>query len=809
MQMPLHSTLKRIRLREWWLFLFAHAAFALLSLAPLLFGTSLFIGLGLGHSYPFFSFQTIQHLLAGDVAMNQFNMNGFSSLIPIGFSTNPLTYLFTALLPTFDDIHWFVFTNMVAGGVLCSIMLRRFGISKAGSIVGGSCFMTGCWWLVVTPEFSPLMPVLPLIVFALLKSRTYPTWAALWGSLLSAYIWLGVPTQVSLMLFSAFGVGGLFLAWSARHSGWNAIFKPLIVMAVSMGIGTLLGIIKVLPPVIYGELSWRAGGLDIAEAASGGLQPLTIFTYLFPYASFPFLNFGGELLQVFIGAFGFAFLLIGLRIVFMRNASTMLRWWVAAYVLVIILAFQHSPLATLLHSIPPFSFFRGAGRWTMMSSFAVAPIIGFAFDALMNEEVEKMRKALAVFFGWLAIGCCIALGTGQIVLVFWTDQIIAFFQDYFAYFHKTLHLGPPLAYYTQFVDRRIHELITDPLILSPRALFPFLSLLALAIVLQTRVWRTMKNKTVVMTVLCLLTSALSLMWYNNYFPRKDLPHTIATVEFLKTHPGTALGIFSNGTAPLLAPNHHFTAADDMQWTLEHLVPNSNLFSGISVLDYFDNIASRRHSAMAAWVGAQWVPAPATFSLAGTGATIAEQTKRLIQRKDLLDVQSVRYIVSSFPLPRPFVSVFNTTITSAQLPVMIYENPTARPRVYFADELVTMPEGETEALNTLFHGTWAGRKTLIECEPSCPSITADRSGTVGAQNDRSDRLTITTDTNNPQWLIVTVSRLPGWRVSIDGVETDSFYANGSYFGIPVPAGKHTVGLQFSLFYLMKQGILDLL
>lgn len=787
--------------RDWPLFLMAHSLFALLALAPLLLGTHLFIGIGLGHSYPFFSYQTFEHLLSGAVWMNQLNMNGFPSYLPFGSSTNPTTYLFTTLLPTFTDLHWFVFFHVVAGGVLCSMMLRRLDVSRTAAIVGSCCFMAGSWWLVVTPEFTPLMPILPLIVFVQWQSLKRPIHAAVWGSLLSGYIWLGVNAQVALMLFSAFGVGTLVLAWRERIKGWKAVLRPLIVMVVSMGVGTLIGISKVLPSLVYGELSWRAGGLDVAEAASGGLQPLTVVTYLFPYASFPFLNFGGELLQVFIGAFGFAFLLAGLWMACRKKASPVLRWWVAAYVLVIALAFQHSPLATLLHSIPPFSFFRGAGRWTMMSTFAAAPIVAFAFDALVQNRIEPIRKKLALLFGWLASLCAAGLIVGQLVLMGWTDEIIAFFQRYFAYFHKVLHLGPPLEYYQAFVDRRIHELVSEPLILEPRALFPFLSLIILALALRSSTWKLMQKKPMLLALLTLLTTALSLMWYNNYFPRKDFPKTVATVEFLKTHPGTALGIFSNGTAPILAPGHRFTAADDMQWTMEHLIPNTNLFSDIHVLDYFDNLASRRTSAMAAWVGAQWVPTPSKYNLARDGADITEQTKRLTASQDVLNLQGVRYLVSSFPLPKPFTNVFETKITSANLPVMIYENPNARPFIYIASSIVTMKEDEDAALESVLKKRWPELRSLIECEPNCNSHSNTGEGAVGKIERSPTNIRFVVRNDGPQWLIVTLNRLPGWHVFVDGIETQSFYANGAYFGIPVSDGHHDVELKFSILDLL--------
>ena len=143
--------------------------------------------------------------------MNRFNFNGFPSFIPIGFAFNPFTYLFTVLLPPFTDLHWFMFANMVSGGVFCSLFLRRLEISRLGSLVGGTCYITGSWWLVFTADYSPSIVVLPLAALVLLESQIRPVRATVFGSLLCGYAWLGVNTQVSLMIFTAFGAGALVL----------------------------------------------------------------------------------------------------------------------------------------------------------------------------------------------------------------------------------------------------------------------------------------------------------------------------------------------------------------------------------------------------------------------------------------------------------------------------------------------------------------------------------------------------------------------------------------------------------------------
>ncbi len=210
------------------------------------------------------------------------------------------------------------------------------------------------------------------------------------------------------------------------------------------------------------------------------------------------------------------------------------------------------------------------------------------------------------------------------------------------------------------------------------------------------------------------------------------------------------------------------------------------------------------------MGAEWVPTPDPVRLVAMKGTTEEKIQELARRQDLLNIQGVRYLVSSFPLPEPqFTKVFETTVTSADVPLMIYENPDARPLAYFAAATVTMPEQEEEALQTMFGNAWPNTTSLLECEPNCALQDADGTGRIEMTEERPQVWSFVTTTETPQWMIVTLNRLPGWQVFIDGEETSSVYANAAHFAIPVPAGTHTVELRFSVLHLIASGLRDLL
>ncbi len=641
----------RRRIRDWQLFLAVHAAFVALCMMPLLLRTHLLAGLEF--TYPLFQLYTPRTLLSGTALLNALNLNGFPTFIGVDYySMNPFTYFFTAFLPHFDSLHWFVFANMVAGGVCCSLLLRRLGFSREASVIGGTGYVTGSWLLVVTSQFVALMPVLPLLGFVLLASPKHPVKAGIAGTLLCVFTWWAIFLQIGFMIFAAYAAGGILLAWRL-HSDRKKMLRVLAVLAASMIISTIVVLPKLLILKIYGDLSWRAAGVPGGEATSQGIALFSPVKYLFPYAAFPFLHFGGDVLMLYVGTFGFIFLLAGIIVNLRRRSPAAMRFWIAGYALLFLISVNHSPFAAIIHAFPPFSFFRGAGRWMLLGTFAAAPIIASGCDALLSGSAERLRAGASIIIGASAGALCAGCIVIQSMLALFPRQMILLFQRYFTAFHDSLRLEPPVSYYTAFVERRIGELATHPFFLQPRTLFPLLSLIVLAIALQSKPWRAIRRRQWVLVLCALATSASVLFWYNEYVPRGAFPAKVQTVSFLQTHPGLAIGILSE-QASIAAFKHKLSDKDQTEWNLEHLVPNTNLYNGVAILDYFDNLPSRRSTALASWSGAHWagehwILGSDPYRIAAVPGTLEEKLAAFAKRKDLMNIEGLRYIVSAFPI----------------------------------------------------------------------------------------------------------------------------------------------------------------
>lgn len=67
--------------------------------------------------------------------------------------------------------------------------------------------------------------------------------------------------------------------------------------------------------------------------------------------------------------------------------------------------------------------------------------------------------------------------------------------------------------------------------------------------------------------------------------------------------------------------------------------------------------------------------------------------------------------------------------------------------------------------------------------------------ISILSERADRLVILIDADVDGWLSIADTWYPGWKVSLDGVDTILYRANYAFRGIQVPAGNHTVVIAY--------------
>ena len=129
---------------------------------------------------------------------------------------------------------------------------------------------------------------------------------------------------------------------------------------------------------------------------------------------------------------------------------------------------------------------------------------------------------------------------------------------------------------------------------------------------------------------------------------------------------------------------------------------------------------------------------------------------------------------------------------AQLPVATPEEqpPTTPDAQKLDDAAATLLEmlGERDAFLSVIRETDFSKRTWIECI-DCPGTSGSADVMVKAYDP--GHIVVDIKAEDDTWLIVSESTFPGWKATINGVETPIYTANYLFQAIRVPKGEHRV------------------
>lgn len=126
---------------------------------------------------------------------------------------------------------------------------------------------------------------------------------------------------------------------------------------------------------------------------------------------------------------------------------------------------------------------------------------------------------------------------------------------------------------------------------------------------------------------------------------------------------------------------------------------------------------------------------------------------------------------------------------------LYKNNHFLPRVFSTKSVQVIPEGG-HAFETIIATPHSfAETTFIECS-ECTQGVFTQEPLYGADMHISNDAVSFASRNQAQtWVVISNSNVPGWKATIDGKETKIYYANYLYQGILIPAGTHTVRIQY--------------
>lgn len=210
-----------------------------------------------------------------------------------------------------------------------------------------------------------------------------------------------------------------------------------------------------------------------------------------------------------------------------------------------------------------------------------------------------------------------------------------------------------------------------------------------------------------------------------------------------------------------------------------LLPNAHLPYGLTQYRGYDGMSQRRYGALLdATVGLErdlWMD-------------------RDVQDSPVFDLLNVKYLIAP-----P-----GTTVPPGRFALMrsgeadVYVNRRALPRAWLVARHVVLPDDE--ALRALAAGTHDPRTTVILDEPppvvSAPTEADDGiQGTARITHYADERVQIDVEAPGPRLLVLADLHYPGWVASVGDRPAPILRANYALRAVAVPAGRHTVRLQY--------------
>jgi len=171
------------------------------------------------------------------------------------------------------------------------------------------------------------------------------------------------------------------------------------------------------------------------------------------------------------------------------------------------------------------------------------------------------------------------------------------------------------------------------------------------------------------------------------------------------------------------------------------------------------------------------------------------------RSRYFDLLNVRYVVTHATAPP--LDGYKLIKTAEGLSV--YENEMAKPRAFFASQTVSVKTHE-EALERLSNPMFDTVNDVVIEDPNAsyiydfidlvfiPKRVSPPQATI--IEDQRNRVTIETENERAETLVLSDNYYPGWQASVDGSPVEIYRANCTMRAVEVPVGRHVITFVFT-------------
>lgn len=726
--------------------------------------------------YYFYPYHNVTASLLRQGELPLWNPYSFSGMPLLGDGQTAMFYppnwLFF-VLPGAAALNYALILQFSIAGVGAFLFARALNLSRAAALVAALAFMF-CGFLTARVVHLSILSGAALVPWAFLgvdgalRPRT-ARWFAL-GALAIAIQAVSGHPQVPI--YTALGLGLYALLRGAERwyltGSWLALAFPMLRLVGMYLLGYAVAAIQLVPWVELGTLSPRAAGASFEFVFGNSMAASNWLLFLFPYlygalgaglfAATPLSVAGGSRLwehSAYVGVVTLGLALVALLSLRLpqrvtattrrqldanavRAQFTALFFALLLLCSVLMAAGKYTPLGQVIYALPVIGKLRDVERVIVLASFALAFLAGLGVQRLSAGGVRRGVVLAALIPLALVVGTLAAAHTP------WFQTLMALKPDEVA----NLALARPNAWV--------------PLVLATLGAAWLIG------------WGRMRRPMVGAGFAVLLVAVDIGLCYAMPFNPVDQPDLFAqvpdVVQFLRRDPGpfrVAMYLANNQL-----PNVEARESLAVSWAMNYGIEDINGFNSLQPRRYTDYL----YGPQVEDVSYGYLNDPARFQPADP----------------TLSSLNVKYVLvpvwDSPPLGAHLRLVYNNAY------VRVYENTLVGPRAFFADS-VQVERDQRAVLHAVKAPQFTGRAALVE-DASFPALLpASGLAEVQITARTAAQLAMQTQTDAPRLLVLSEMYTPGWRASVDGVETPIYRTNYLFRGVVVPAGAHHVTVAY--------------
>jgi hypothetical protein len=457
-----------------------------------------------------------------------------------------------------------------------------------------------------------------------------------------------------------------------------------------------------------------------------------------------------------LGVVGLCFLFL-----FLLRKDPHRRWILLASLFFVLMALgRFGPLYPVLHTAPPFSWFRDPARWLLPLGWLLALAAAKGFQAWKDGKDESSHFPRIAFI--LGGGALVFLLSGHTLLSHGQGLVRLIARPFISLFVKGDSLHPaPVEDYIARLPEKLEPLSRSFDLTRIEVFLPLLILLVLAS--STRFFPRSKRSW--LPLLCLVLGLLELSFFNL---------RLGDTEFLDPASLPSPTVPSPENRSFSLTPH--TPLPDAQEVARLAFPNANFLTGRKSLPFFLYPSLPRYEEIGARLG--WM------------AWVYQDREKegWRQRVGLLRALGVDTLTANEPL-----KVSSPFQDASQDGFGVLRLGSVAPQAVLVDQVELCPwESFFQRVeDPSFDPT---RLALVETAPSPEPVTG-KSPPPEVQSWEDRWILLRTTQEQPAFLVLQKTFLPGWKATVNGKPTPLLRAQGVLCGLALPQGPCEVELRF--------------